>query len=131
MIGAELQRAIFAALSGASVASGHIYDNPPPIDKRPYPNVTIGDEQIIDDSNTCQEGWEVFLDVHCWSRPESGSKVEVKELAASVVAAVTAITSITGFSLVSITHETTRVFRDPDGLTEHAVCSFRALIDPA
>jgi hypothetical protein len=69
--------------------------------------------------------------VHCWSRPANGSKAEVKTLAATVVAAVTGISSITGFSLVSITHETTRVFRDPDGLTEHAVCSFRALIDPA
>jgi hypothetical protein len=129
MIGAEVQKAIFSALDGASVASGRIYDQVPtsPI----FPYITIGDEQVIDDSNTCQDGWEVFPDVHCWSRPESGSKVEVKELAASVVAAVTAITSITGFSLVSITHETTRVFRDPDGLTEHAVCSFRALIDPA
>jgi hypothetical protein len=96
-----------------------------------FPYVTIGDEQVIDDGNTCQDGWEVDPDVHCWSRPVAGSKVEVKMLAASVVARVTAISAITGFSLVSITHETTRVFRDPDGLTEHAVCSFRALIDPA
>lgn len=129
MIGAELQKAIFAALDGASVASGRIYDQVPAEPVFPY--VTIGDEQVIDDSNTCQDGWEVYPDVHCWSRPETGSKVEVKELAASVVAAVTGIVAITGFSLVSITHETTRVFRDPDGLTEHAVCSFRVLIDPA
>jgi hypothetical protein len=129
MIGAEVQKAIFAALDGASVASGRIYDQVPAEPVFPY--VTIGDEQVIDDSNTCQDGWEVYPDVHCWSRPETGSKVEVKTLAAAVVTAVTSIISITGFSLVSITHETTRVFRDPDGKTEHAVVSFRALIDPA
>jgi hypothetical protein len=129
MIGAEVQKSIYSALSGASVASGRIYDEVPgePV----FPYVTIGDEQIIDDGNTCQDGWEVYPDVHCWSRSETGSKVEVKTLAAAVVTAVTGIASIAGFSLVSISHETTRVFRDPDGLTEHAVVSFRALIDPA
>jgi hypothetical protein len=129
MIGPELQGAIYSALAAADVASGRVYDGVP---KEPtFPYVTIGDEQVIDDGTTCQDGWEVYPDVHCWSRPANGSKAEVKTLAATVVAAVTGISSITGFSLVSITHETTRVFRDPDGLTEHAVCSFRALIDPA
>lgn len=129
MIGPELQGAIYSALTAANVASDRVYDRVP---KEPtFPYVTIGDEQVIDDSNTCQDGWEVFPDVHCWSRPVNGSKAEVKTLAAAVVTAVTGITSIAGFSLVSITHETTRVFRDNDGLTEHAVVSFRALIDPA
>jgi hypothetical protein len=129
MIGPQLQGAIYSALTTANVASGRVYDRVP---KDPtFPYVTIGDEQVIDDGNTCQDGWEVDPDVHCWSRPANGSKAEVKELAAAVVTAVTGIASITSFSLVSITHETTRVFRDPDGLTEHAVVSFRALIDPA
>jgi hypothetical protein len=129
MIGAEVQKAIFAALSDAGIAGGNIFDQVPESD--PFPRITIGDEQVLDDSNTCQDGWEVFSDVHCWSRPESGSKVEVKTIAAAVVSAVRAIATITGFSLVSIEHQTTRVFRDPDGQTEHAVVSFRALVDPA
>jgi hypothetical protein len=129
MIGPELQGVIYAALTAANVASGRIYDRVP--NDPTFPYITIGDEQVIDDGTTCQDGWEVYPDVHCWSRPSNGSKAEVKELAAAVVAAVTGISSVSGFSLVSITHETTRVFRDPDGLTEHAVCSFRALIDPA
>lgn len=130
MIGAEVQKAVYAALTATpALAGGNVFDRVP--EDKPYPHITIGDEQVIDDSTTCQDGWEVYPDVHCWSRPETGSKIEVKTLAASVVARVTSISTVTGFSLVSITHETTRVFRDPDGLTEHAVCSFRALIDPA
>ncbi|WP_421912731.1 DUF3168 domain-containing protein [Mesorhizobium sp.] len=129
MIGAEMQKAIFAALNGATIAGGNVFDQVSASD--PFPRITVGDEQVIDDSNTCQVGWEVFSDVHCWSRPASGSKVEVKTLAAQAVAAVRGITSIPGYELVSIEHQTTRVFRDPDGLTEHAVVSFRALIDPA
>jgi hypothetical protein len=129
MIGAEMQKALFSALYGATDAGASVFDQVP--EDNPFPRITIGDEQVIDDSNTCQNGWEVFSDVHCWSRPESGSKVEVKTIAAQVVTAVEAIAAITGFSLVSIKHQTTRFFRDPDGLTEHAVVSFRALIDPA
>lgn len=129
MIGPQLQGAFYSALTAANVASSRVYDRVP--NDPTFPYVTIGDEQVIDDSNTCQDGWEVNSDVHCWSRPANGSKAEVKTLAAAVVAAVIGISSLTGFSLVSITHETTRVFRDPDGLTEHAVVSFRALIDPA
>lgn len=129
MIGAQLQAAVYAALSGASVASGRVYDRVP--ETAAFPYVTIGDEQVVDDSSDCQKGWEVFLDIHCWSRPSAGSKAEVKALAASVVDVVEAITTISGFTLVQILHETSRFLRDPDGLTEHGICTFRALIDPA
>lgn len=130
MIAEELQRAIYGALTAApALAGGNVFDQVP--ENEPFPHITIGDEQVIDDSTTCQDGWEVHTDVHCWSRPANGSKGEVKALAASVVTRIISIASVDGFSLVSLTHETTRVFRDPDGLTEHAVVSFRALIDPA
>ncbi|RWE75252.1 DUF3168 domain-containing protein [Mesorhizobium sp.] len=129
MIGPEFQKAQFAALHGATDAGANVFDQVP--ESNPFPRITIGDEQVIDDTNTCQAAWEVFSDVHCWSRPESGSKIEVKTIAAQVVTAMLGITTIAGFTLVAINHQTTRFFRDPDGLTEHAVVSFRALIDPA
>lgn len=130
MIAGEIQKAIYTALSIApALASGNIFDQVPESD--PFPRITIGEEQVIDESTTCQDGWDVSTDVHCWSRPDTGSKLEVKQIAAAVVARVTAISAIAGFSLVALTHESTRVFRDPDGKTEHAVVTFRALIDPA
>ncbi|MBN9243939.1 MAG: DUF3168 domain-containing protein [Mesorhizobium sp.] len=130
MIAGELQKAIYAALTTApALVDGNVFDQVP--ESNPFPRITIGDEQVIDDSTSCQDGWDVSTDVHCWSRPETGSKLEVKQIAAAVVSRIVAISGIAGFSLVSLTHETTRIFRDPDGLTEHAVVTFRALIDPA
>lgn len=129
MIGPELQKAIHDALVSGAVAAGRIYDNPPVGAAFPY--VTIGDEQVIDDSNQCGEGWEIYPDIHAWSRPVAGSKAEVKALAASIVKAVTGITSVSGHALVALHHETTRYLRDPDGKTEHAVITFRAVLDPA
>lgn len=129
MIEDQVQLALFAAVNNATDAGANVFDQVP--ESNPFPRITIGDEQIVDDTNTCRAAWEVFEDVHCWSRPANGSKREVKKIAGQVVTAVLGIAAIPGFTLVLIEHQTTRVFRDPDGLTEHAVVSFRALIDPA
>lgn len=129
MIGDQVQQAIYAALTGASIAAGRVYDQVPANPVFPY--VTIGDEQVLDESTGCGAAWEVFVDIHCWSRPVAGSKLEVKALAATVVTAILGIASVAGHLLVGIEHQTTRVFRDPDGKTEHAAITIRALIDPA
>lgn len=127
MIGAQLQAAIYTSLAG--VAGGRVYDRPPASPVFPY--VTIGDEQVIDDGNACADGWEVFPDVHVWSRSVSGSKAELKGLVAQIVPLVTAITTVTGFAVIAAELRTVRSLRDPDGLTEHAVLNFRFLIDPS
>lgn len=129
MIGPGLQRAIYAALSGAGIAGGRIYDGVP--DNPVFPYVTIGDEQIIDDSNTCGESWEAFADIHVWSRPVAGSKVEAKTIAAAVKGAVLAIGTVSGGTLTGVFSETARSFRDPDGLTEHTVLTFKFIIEEA
>lgn len=130
MIGSALQKAIFAKLNEATaIASGRIYDRVPADPTFPY--ITIGDEQVLDDGNTCDDGWEVFTDVHIWSRPTTGSKVEVKDLLASVVSRLNTILTVTGFTVVIHALENSRVFRDPDGLTEHAVLTFRYVLQPA
>lgn len=123
MIGAQVQAALFAALTAARICDGRIYDQVP--EGAAFPRVTIGDEQTIDDSDQCAEAWDVVADIHVWSRPVNGSKAEVKTIAAQIHTAVKAIAAISGFFLESIHHETTRVLRDPDGKTEHAVISYR------
>jgi hypothetical protein len=130
MIGAALQKAIFAALTTSpAIAGGRVYDRVPAGPTFPY--VSIGDEQVLDDGDTCSDGWEVTSDVHVWSRPAAGSKAEVKDLAAAIVPrlAVTTI-SVTGFRVLIAELETSRVFRDPDGITEHAVLTFRHVLSP-
>lgn len=129
MIADELQKAIFSALTSASICSGRVYDRVPSDPVFPY--VTIGDENVRDNSNQCGDGWDIFFDVHVWSRPESTSKVEVKQAAAATRDAIVSIGSLTGFSLVSIEHQATLYRRESDGLTEHAAMTFRAEVDPA
>lgn len=129
MIGDGLQRAIHGALKTASVTGGRIYDQVPP--NADFPYTTIGDEQVIDDGNSCADSWEAYADVHTWSRPTAGSKGELKTEMKSAADAVLAITVVPGLTLVSVKLETTRAFREPDGKTEHGVSTFRFIIDPA
>jgi hypothetical protein len=129
MIGPQLQKALYDALTGAGVASGRVYDRVP--DNPVFPYVTIGDEQVIDDGNTCQDGWEVYPTVHVWGRDPSGSRASVKAMMAQAVTAVLSITSVTGFVLVASQLQDSRVDRDPDGLTDHAVATFKFILDPA
>lgn len=130
MIGAELQKAIYAALTAApAMAGGRVYDRVPAEPVFPY--VTIGDEQVVDDGNSCDDGWEVFSDVHVWSRPAAGSKAEVKDIAPPIVARLRSNLSVTGYVVIVAALEGMRTFRDPDGLTEHSVLTFRYLLQPA
>jgi hypothetical protein len=129
MIGPEPQKAIYAALKAAVVCGGRIYDQVPAKPKFPY--VTLGDEQVLDDSNSCGDGWELFADVHLWDRPENGSKAEMKTQGSAIRVAVLSGLVIPGFVLDAITLESSRSLRDPDGKTEHGVLTFKLLLSPA
>lgn len=127
MIGAQLQKAIADALKGANIAAGRIYDTVP--DNPTFPYVTIGDEQVIDDGNSCSEGWEIFADVHVWSRKPGFP--EAKGLIADIVPRIKAIESVFNFIVVSVEFQTSRMLRDTDGKTSHGVATFRILLDQA
>lgn len=131
MIGAELQKAIYSVvMADPAIAGGNVFDRVPGnID--PYPRVTIGDAQIIDDGNSCSDGWEAYSDVHVWSQPDDGSKVEVKTIAAQVVARlIDGSMTVDGYSVIASALDAYRVFRDPDGKTEHAVITVRYSLEP-
>lgn len=130
MIGAQLQRAIYAALMASPpVAGGQIYDRVS--DGKPYPHVTIGDDQVIENGTACYDGWEVFADVHIWSRSVAGSKAEAKDLAAVIVARLaTPSLKVSGFRIAVANLQTSRTMRDRDGLTEHLVITIRFLLFP-
>lgn len=130
MIGDELQRAQYAALVAANICGGRIYDKPPALASRTFPDVTLGDEQTSDDGNSCEDGWEVFTDTHVWSRPTTGSKAEAKSIVAQIVPVIVQPLTVSGFRVLSARLESTRTFWDPDGLTVHGVISTRYLIDP-
>lgn len=129
MIGDQLQRAIFSALTGASVCDGRVYDGVPKTASFPY--VTIGEEDVVDDGNSCGDAYEVFAKIHAWSRPISKSKLEIKDVVAAVVPAIAGINTVQDFIVVSNEFQGSNTLGDPDGLTEHSVITFRFLLDPA
>ncbi len=132
MIGDQLQRTIWAALTAApAIAGGRVFDRAPAVESRVFPDVTIGNEQVLDDGNSCGDGWEVIVDIHVWSRPSTGSKLEAKALAADVAERLTGPLSMPGFVVVDVRQENRQTLDDPDGITKHAVLTFRFIIDPA
>lgn len=127
-----IQRAIVAALKGApavmsALGGARVFDRVPPDPQFPY--VTVGDDQIIDDSDDCQEGFEVYSTIHAWSR--APSKQEVKGIAAAVRDALNAPLAITDHNLIHHEFQSARVLTENDGLTVHIVLTFRYLVSPA
>lgn len=128
MIGTEIQTAVYGALTaGPAIAGGRVYDRVPSAPTFPY--LTIGSEQIIDDGNACGDGWEVFAEVHFWS--QAFGYPEVKGLMAEATPRLAGIDSVPGLTVIAAAVESTRVFRDPDGLTSHGVITVRFVIIPA
>lgn len=133
MIGTEVQKAIIDALKAApAVAGGNVFDEVPGVAtglEGPFPRVTIGNEQIVDDGNSCDNGWEVFAQIDIWTR--SVGFPEAKSLQAAIVPRILNIQSISGHTLIAVELERSDSLRDPDGKTRHVAMTFRFLINPA
>ncbi len=128
MIGPELQKLIIDELKVApAIANGRVYDRVP--SSNPYPRVTVGDEQTVDNGNTCSDGWEIYADVHVWS--QYAGRVEAKQIMASAVPRLLAISNLPGFKILAAELDAHRIFTEPDGLTTHGVITIRYVIDPA
>jgi len=128
----ELQGVIVARLkadAGLMAQVNGVYDEPPDSrwDEPKLGHVTIGEAQFIRDDATCIEGGDVYLTLHAWSRKVGFPAV--KEIAFAVSESLhMAPLTLASWRLVSIMHRQTRVFRDPDGLTSHAVIEFAASV---
>lgn len=126
----ELQGAIVARLKAdaalTTLISGRVYDQPP--DPVTYPYVTIGEAQFLRDDATCISGGEIYLTMHGWSR--SVGFPEVRRVADAMANSLhLAPLTLATNRLISIMYRQTRVFRDPDGLTSHAVIDFVANVE--
>jgi Protein of unknown function (DUF3168) len=129
-----IQAAIFSRLNGnAGIATAlggaaRIYDRVPA--KPVFPYITIGNEQLVDDGNTCdRDRFDVFFDVHVWT--DSVGLPQAKRIAAAVHDAILLGLTITGWRVVILSYETERHFTDSDGLRGHGVVSFRINIETA
>ena len=128
-----MQRAIVAALAADSelvaAIGARIYDTPSPAATFPY--LTIGDDDVRDDSAEGIDAAEMTVQVNVWSRPSARPGWgECKAIAARVVKVIDqSLPVLDGFAVVSLDYEATNYLRDPDGLTRRAVITFNALVD--
>jgi hypothetical protein len=127
-----LQRGIYAALIASSgitaLIGARVYDRVSPTAAFPY--VRLGTDQTVSDPQDCvEESVEVFSQVDVFSRTQG--KVEAKNIAGEIVRTlkVENIPIENGYELQELHHADTRFLDDPDGLSTHAVLSFRALVE--
>lgn len=127
----DIQGAVVAVLKSVgalpSVVGGRVYDAVPPGATFPY--ISLGDGQVLPDKADCIDGAEVILQIDVWSR--AVGYPEAKAIAKAVVAKLDdQPLSVPGQDVIVFEHESTRYLRDPDGLTRHAVITFRSLAFP-
>lgn len=121
----ELQAAIIARLKADAALMllvNGVYDQPPTTcwDAPKLGFVAIGEDQTVRDDATCVNGGQVYLTLHAWSRKVGFPAV--KQIASAVVDSLhLADLALPTNRLISLMHRQTRTFRDPDGLTSHAV----------
>jgi len=129
----QAMRTDAAILTAMGLERVRLYTMSAPVEA-PYPFIVIGEDQIVDDSTDCSDSTEAFATVHVWARLEddvAGTRRQAKQIASAVRGALQSMTVISGFDLVLSEFENTRHLTDPDGLTAHAVISYRFLLDPA
>lgn len=133
----ELQDVIIEALRAdvalTALVSGRVYDAVPPDTKRTadtgaaFPYVSLGPTSEVSDDADCIDGFEISLQIDCWSQKVGFP--EVRRIADAVRAALKAELTLTDNALVYLQHRLTRTFRDPDGLVSHAALTFEAFAE--
>lgn len=96
-----------------------------------FPYLTIGEDQIIGQTNQNTDLSEVFVKVEVWSRPVTGSKLEVKAIAGAVRTALARDFDLSGFGIGGFEHHNTMFRREPDGITERAIVTIRLIVGPS
>ncbi|MBP0439586.1 DUF3168 domain-containing protein [Tianweitania sediminis] len=125
----ELQGAIVTRLKAhgplTAIVGPRIYDAVPKKDD--FPRVTLGPTEEVSDDVDCIDGFEVTLQIDCWS--QAVGFPEVRRMADAVRRALKAGVALSDNALVYLNHRTTRTFRDSDGQTSRAALTFEAFIE--
>lgn len=126
----ELQGGIVSRLKSVSevtsIIGTRVYDPVPGTTVFPY--VSFGPRDEVTDDADCITGFEITMQLDGWSR--AGGFPEISRLADAVRDALHGYEfNITANALVLFEHRITRIFRDPDGITNHAAMTFTALVE--
>lgn len=120
----NLQQALYARLS-AALAPVLVYDDAPTT--APFPYVTLGEQTSTGGGDKTQDAEELTVTLHAWSR-KAGRK-EVKDLLARVYDALhNQELAVPGFAPVTLRHEFSNDFLEPETLTKHGVIRFAAVV---
>jgi hypothetical protein len=127
-----LQRAALAALAAdaavAALVGDRIHDAAPRAAAFPY--VSFGEGTVRDWSTGTEEGAELRLVLHAWSR-ERGKRETWAILEALKAVLHDAALELEDHRLVNLRFEFADAAADPDGITWHGVIRFRAVTEPA
>jgi hypothetical protein len=109
-----------------ALVAGRVFDRVEPTSAFPY--VNIGPTDTVSDDAECIVGFELAQQIDCWSRSVGFAQVQL------VVDAVRAALHdydlpLPTNALVFFEHRTTRIVRDPDGITSHGILGFEAVIE--
>lgn len=126
----ELQGQIVTLLKASSdlsaIIGGRVYDRVPEGVQFPY--VSFGPSDEVSDDAECIDGFVVTMQLDAWSRavgfPECRRITDAVRKALTVEAI-----QLADNALVTFNHVTTRIFRDPDGLTSHGAITFEAFVE--
>lgn len=126
-----LQQQIIATLRDdpalVALVGRRSYDVIDPDAEKPY--VSLGPIQVIPEHAIEYDGSDVSIQIDAWSA--TVETVEIKRIGAAIRAALDgAALVLDGHRLVDLTAESTGYLIDPDGLTKHAILSFRARTEP-
>lgn len=134
----ELQGVIVARLKSTPAVTAfvktRVYDAVPPEQKRidqtgaAWPYITLGEGDETGNDADCIDGFELTFDIDVWSRGVGFP--EAKQIADAVRAALKSPElTLQINALAEFQHRQTRIFRDPDGQTSHAVLTYQAFIE--
>jgi hypothetical protein len=124
----EIQKAVFEVLSGA--LSVPIYDHAPQDETdqdSDFPFVVIGEDRLDAWDTDTEDGFEVEILIHCWSRARG--RLEVKQLLGQIYDALhkTKLT-LNGYDGLELSYKYTSTFVEPDGYTRQGVISFTLFV---
>lgn len=126
----ELQGMIITTLKASpdvvALVGDRIFDTVPL--KAPFPYISYGPSDSIENDADCISGADVVIQLDAWSR--AVGYPEVKQIQGAVREALhDKPLSLTVNALVFLEHRQTRTFRDADGLTNHAVIEMLASVE--
>jgi hypothetical protein len=130
---AELQTAIFAALSGdtsleALLGGAKIFDHAPANVAFPY--LTFGATSLFDWSTATESGTEQLFTIHVWSKGQ-GKKEMLAIMEAVQTRLNDAAPALGDHHLVNLRLEFAEARHDDDLAVHHGLLRFRAVTEPA